>query len=122
MDEIVDFLALNIVFVVSIGAFILLSKFVVVYLLIRTKKPKMAFSRKSFFTIFKKSYDNDDIKKSKKPFRVFLKKTSNLFKPITYIWLILVFITIFFKFTAYRNNSDAPIENTQSSTPANTEE
>lgn len=122
MDEIVDFLASNIFFTVSIGAFILLLKLIVCYLLIRTRRPKIAFTIKSLFTIFKKNYDNDDIKKSKKPIRIFLKKTSNLFKPIFYIWIILFLITIFLRFTAYRNNNETPVENTQSSKPANTEE
>lgn len=122
MDEIVDFLASNIIIVGIIGVVIIILKSIVVYLLISTKKPKVAFTKKSIKSIFNKSYTAEDIKKSKSPFRIFLKKANNSFKVITYSWLILLVVSIFFRVAAYRNNSDTPIENTQQSTPSNTEE
>ncbi len=122
MDEIVDFIASNIIIVGIIGALILLLKIIVVYLLISTKKPKVTFTKKSIKSIFNKRYTAEEIKKSKSPFRVFLKKANNSFRVITYSWLILLVVSIFFRVAAYKNNSDAPIENTQQSTPTNTEE
>jgi hypothetical protein len=123
MDEIVDFLASNILLIALLGVLILVLKMIVVYFLISTKKPKVAFTRKSVKSIFNKHYTADDIKKSSKPFRVFLKKTNNAFKFITYAWLIVLGISIFFRIAAYRNNSDTPIENDRPTptTPTNNE-
>lgn len=122
MDEIVDYLASNILIVALLGVLILLLKLAVVYFLISTKKPSVAFTKKSVKSIFNKTYTADEIKKSKKPFRVFLKKANNSFKIFTYLWLIILVMSIFFRVAAYRNNGDAPIENTQQSRPSNTEE
>ncbi|MDI9365342.1 MAG: hypothetical protein QM541_10355 [Flavobacterium sp.] len=121
MDEIVDFLASNILTVALLGVLILLLKLVVVYLLIKTKKPKVAFTKKSVKSIFNKTYSANEIKKSKKPFRVFLKNANNSFKLITYVWLILLALSLFFSLAAYINNYGTPIENTDPSTPTNTE-
>lgn len=123
MDEIVDFLASNIVFVGILGVVILILKTIVVYLLIRTKKPTLKFSKKSFKAVFTKYYTADDIKKSKIPQRVFLKKANNKFKTIAYIWVILFTVSVFFKITTMRNATDAqPTENSQQAAPEQTEE
>lgn len=121
MDEIVDFLASNILIFAILGVLILLLKLAVVYFLISTKKPKVEFNKKTVKSIFYKKYTKEDIKKSKNSFRIFLKKANNSFKLITYVWLILFAMSIFFRIAAYRANNDAPIENTQQSTPSNTE-
>lgn len=123
MDEIVDFLASNIIIVGLLGVLILILKLVVVYLLIITKKPTLKLSRKSFKAVFTKYYTADDIKKSKVQKRVFLKKANNRFKIVAYIWMILFVISIFFKITALRNATDAPpSQNSQNYTPEASEE
>ncbi len=121
MDEIVDFFATNIILFLIIGVFLLIAKLIIVILLIKTKKPRVELTKKSFRSVFNKIYDKDDIKKSKNPKRVFYKKANNLFKPIAYIWLIIVFISLFLHYAAYRNN-DAPTENTRPSAPVESEE
>lgn len=121
MDEIVDFFATKIILFLVIGLILLIAKCILVVVLIKTKKPKIALSKKSFKSVFTKIYDKDDIKKSKDPKRVFYKKLNNAFKPIAYIWLIIVGMSFFLHYAAYRNN-DAPTENTRPSAPVESEE
>ena len=121
MDEIVDHLANNVLAIVIIGLVLLLLKLLIVILLIKTKKPALRLSGKSFKTVFAKTYSSDDIKKSKDPKRVLFKRINNAFKVITYVWLIILCVTIFFKFAASRDSSDTPVENNRP-TQSNTEE
>lgn len=113
MDEIVEFLAANLLPIILIGICLLLLKIIVVYLLLSTKKPTVAFTKKSFNAIFTKKYAIADIKKSKVPLRIFLKKANNAFVNLAYIWLILLAASTLLKVASDRNNRDVPIENNQ---------
>ena len=115
MDETVAFLASNLIPIILIGIFLLLLKIFVVYLLISTKKPTVAFTKKTFKAIFTKKYAVAEIKKSKVQLRIFLKKANNSFINLSYIWLILLVVSILLKVASDRNNSDVPIENNQPS-------
>ncbi len=108
-----EFLAANLLPIILIGICLLLLKIIVVYLLLSTKKPTVAFTKKSFNAIFTKKYAIADIKKSKVPLRIFLKKANNAFVNLAYIWLILLAASTLLKVASDRNNRDVPIENNQ---------
>lgn len=121
MDEIIDFLANNTIIMAIVGLILLLLKIIVVILLIKTKKPSVELTKKSFNSVFNKTYDRDDIKKSRDAKRVFYKKLNNSFKIIAYVWLVVFCFSLFLRFAALGNNGEMPIENNRPA-PTTTEQ